>query len=65
MKTKISMRIPNKEKSMKELVAAVLLKLCLAQFPVKISLENILHILERTTQRMQWPAVEDVQLLLK
>lgn len=50
---------------MKELVAAVLLKLCLAQFPVKISLENTLHILERTNQRAQWPAVEDVQLSLK
>lgn len=65
MNAKIDMKIPNNEKTMKELVAAVLLKLCLAQFPVKISLENTLHILERTNQRAQWPAVEDVQLSLK
>lgn len=65
MNTKISMKIPNKEKSMKELVAAMLLKWCSAQFPVKISLKNALHILERTTRRAQWSAVEDVQQLLK
>lgn len=59
------MKIPNSEKSKKELVAAVLLKLCLAQFPAKLSLENTLHILDRTNQRVQWSAVEDVQLSLK
>lgn len=35
----------------KEFVKAMLLTLCLTQFPSKISLEDTLHVYERTTQK--------------